>query len=192
MIDPEKITDYHRTTHQLEEFLLFCIVAAGKNASVQALKLEALLTLCPHSESPFERLTMMHKKSTLLKALELVKMGQYARIHSAILQLLILKPDLKTCITTDLETVSGIGPKTSRFFILHSRPNQRLAVLDTHVLKYMREKKVKVPKSTPSGKLYLRLEQEFLKLVPANKSIADFDLEIWMYYARNKKDVVES
>ena len=191
MIDPEKITDYHRTTNQLEEFLLFCIVAAGKNASTQALKLEALLTLCPYSLSPFERLTKVNKQLKLRTMLEHVKMGQYGRIHDAISQLLTLNPDLKTCTTTDLETIPGIGPKTSRFFILHSRPNQKLAVLDTHVLKYMREKNIKVPKSTPSGSAYLKLEQEFLKLVPANKSIADFDLEIWMHYARSKKDVVK-
>ena len=40
MIDPYKITNYNRTESQLQEFLLFCILVAGKTAYIQAKKLE--------------------------------------------------------------------------------------------------------------------------------------------------------
>jgi len=47
--------------------------------------------------------------------------------------------DLATCSVSDLEKIRGIGPKTARMFVLCARPNQKLAVLDTHILSFMRE-----------------------------------------------------
>jgi thermostable 8-oxoguanine DNA glycosylase len=90
-----------------------------------------------------------------------------------------------TCNAEELEKIYGIGMKTSRCFLIHSRKNARYAGLDTHVLKFLRAKGVQdVPKSTPtSRKLYLRLEAEFLKLSDeSGKSVADLDLEVWNKY----------
>ena len=39
MIDPSNVTNPARTPAELEEFLLFCVVVAGKNADQQAQKL---------------------------------------------------------------------------------------------------------------------------------------------------------
>ena len=44
MIDPSDVTKYDRTEEELEEWLLFCIVAAGKTAKTQARLLENFLT----------------------------------------------------------------------------------------------------------------------------------------------------
>ena len=43
MIDPNNVTNPARTAAELEEFLLFCVVVAGKNADQQSLKLERFL-----------------------------------------------------------------------------------------------------------------------------------------------------
>jgi hypothetical protein len=43
MIDPYNITNYNRTEGELQKFLLFCIVVAGKTAYIQAQKLEEFL-----------------------------------------------------------------------------------------------------------------------------------------------------
>ena len=43
MIDPRKVTKFDRTLEELEEFMLFAIVVAGKNAFQQARKLEQFL-----------------------------------------------------------------------------------------------------------------------------------------------------
>lgn len=95
--------------------------------------------------------------------------------------------NLKTCTLEDLESIPGIGPKTARCFLIHSRPNQQYAGLDTHVLKFLRDKGHEVPKATPTGKKYVELEKIFLKYVAeSGMSVADFDLLIWNDY-RNRK-----
>lgn len=43
MIDPNNITKFYRTEAELEEFLLFCIIVAGKNSKIQAKKLAEFL-----------------------------------------------------------------------------------------------------------------------------------------------------
>jgi thermostable 8-oxoguanine DNA glycosylase len=75
--------------------------------------------------------------------------------------------------------------KTSRCFIIHSRPNAQYAALDTHILKHMRSLGYDTPKSTPSKKQYLHLEKEFLKLAKkADMSPANYDLMIWNKYSK--------
>jgi endonuclease III len=93
--------------------------------------------------------------------------------------------DLRTCTAEDLEKIPGIGRKTSRFFLLHSRKNADCACLDVHILRWLQEQGVETTDRTPSSaKEYRRLEQEFLSRVPAGKSVAEFDLEIWTEKSR--------
>ena len=94
------------------------------------------------------------------------------------------KNRLKSVTIEELESVDGIGSKTSRFFTLHSRPNQQIAVLDTHILKYMASKGYKVPKSTPPKNKYGAIEEQFIQLAKDNNmSVADFDLQVWRSYS---------
>lgn len=183
MIDPANITKFDRTQAELEEFLLFCIVAAGKNSKVQAKKLDEFLFNVDEL-SPFEWVRELVKTKSLRAALERVKLGQYNRLETAFYQVAhCIFP--KDCSLSALESVDGIGSKTARFFILHSRPDQQLAVLDTHILRYMREVHgIKTPKATPpkKSKRYADLQTQFLALVPTGTSVADFDLSIWNYY----------
>jgi len=96
----------------------------------------------------------------------------------------IIDMDLRSCTTADLESIMGVGPKTSRFFILHSRPNEKMVVLDVHLLRYLRQEyRIKTPKQTPSGKRYLDLEAEAIRRIEAknpNVNWAEFDLNAWM------------
>ena len=91
-----------------------------------------------------------------------------------------------------IEKLPGVGRKTARFFILHSRRDAECSVLDTHVLKYLRDSGVpNVPKSTPSSKSeYERLSKEFMLLKPDSVSLAEFDLQIWTKYASGYKATV--
>jgi thermostable 8-oxoguanine DNA glycosylase len=58
-------------------------------------------------------------------------------------------------------------------------------VLDTHVLKWLREQGVAdVPSTTPAGRKYAALEAEFLNRVPPGMTPAAFDLEVWKRYAK--------
>jgi thermostable 8-oxoguanine DNA glycosylase len=94
--------------------------------------------------------------------------------------------NLKTCTLHELESIRGIGPKTARCFLIHSRPNQNYAGLDTHLLKFLRMLGYNAPKSTPNKKSYLSLENEFLKLVStSSRTVAEVDLMVWNYYSLN-------
>lgn len=178
-IDPVKITDFNRSDRELELFWLFCICVAGKNADQTAAKVAALASSVPQDVSLFRWLATEPDLHNLLVA---NRIGQYGRIKLAIEQSAAL--DLRTAHVFDLQAVHGIGPKTARFFLLHSRPGVEVAVLDTHVLRWMRERfdVPDVPKATPSGAKYLSLERVALNLIGAEYpglTVAEADLLIW-------------
>jgi thermostable 8-oxoguanine DNA glycosylase len=68
---------------------------------------------------------------------------------------------------------------------MHTRPGQRYACLDTHILKFLRHRGIMTPKSTPGkkSKKYIELEREFLKVCDLwNIQPYDLDLQIWNHY----------
>lgn len=172
MIDPKAITNFSRTKEELEEFLMFAIVVAGKNSAQQAVKLDAFIG---GIGGTFDVMRPMAQDDIKFH-LETVRMGQYTRISKAFSKITHL--DLTNAPLEEIE--AAVGPKTARFFLLHSRPNQNVAVLDTHILKYMREKGMDAPKQTPSN--YRKFEVLFLDLFKSfgeGLSLAEFDLKIW-------------
>lgn len=184
MIDPANITNHQATDYELQEMALFWICAAGKNGTVAARLLNNLLeTINPTKTLPFQilRTFTVDELAPLLKSTGIGCHGSKAK---SMIQLASSGIDLRTCSSEDLERIHGIGMKTSRCFLMHSRPNVKVAALDTHILKYLRAQGIDAPKSTPTKKKYLELEEEFLRLAQASgKSVADFDLEIWNSYA---------
>lgn len=186
MIYPDRITDYNRTTEQLEEFIVFCVCVAGHNAMTTAQRLERLFIKLSAHVAPFYALRRC-QGGILPTMLRKAGIGCYKKRSEYLIDLINKGLNLRTCSVADLETVKGIGPKTARFFVLHSRKDVNdIAVLDTHVLKFMKDNGYDVPKSTPTGKRYLYLESEFLKLArQSNVSVAEFDLAIWNDY-RNR------
>lgn len=185
MIYPDRITDYNRTTEQLEELIVFCVCVAGHNAMTTAQRLERLFLNLDAHHAPFKTLKRVQDSLPIL--LRKVGIGCFNKRAGFIADLINKGLNLRTCPIADLEKVKGIGPKTARFFVLHSRKDVNdIAVLDTHVLKFMKDNGHDVPKSTPTGKRYRQLEVEFLKLAArSNMSVADFDLSIWNDY-RNR------
>lgn len=177
-IDPQNITKFDRTLPELERFLIFCICVAGRNSKMVADKLNNWWIM---DMSPPSKILSVLTKEDIAEELLDVKMGQYGRISNALYIIADFGAYLHHCTLKDLLEIKGIGPKTARFFLLHSRPNQRLACLDTHILRYMRENGIaQTPKSTPSGKKYLQLEQKWLEYCDSQgKSSAEMDLEIW-------------
>jgi thermostable 8-oxoguanine DNA glycosylase len=190
MITPTNITNYNRTQEELEEFALFTILVAGKKADQTAKKLDSFLSkrkqFGVEYMSPFEFIEYLVRGSLLTPTLESVKLGQYNRISGAFKEIIKHKNRLDFVTPYELEQIKGIGSKTSRFFVLHSRPNSHYAVLDTHILRWLRNHGVDAPKSTPSGKKYEELEIKFLTYAnDYGLTPAELDLHIWTTYSKN-------
>lgn len=188
LFDPYNATDTQRSDEDLELFLLFCICVAGKKATTIAKALQRLLELSPLKGSPFQRIEALNRQpGSLRNALHESRMGKYSLLEKALPMIVASGLDLRTCSGDDLMKIPGIGFKTSRFFILHSRQNARVAVIDTHILKYLRDIGVQdVPNTIPSTrKQYERLEAIILdRCSQTSLSPAQFDLRVWTWYSK--------
>jgi len=184
MIDPTKITNFCRSIAEQEEFLLFSVSVAGKNSKVQAQKLQQFLSGSNNDETPFQYIARLGEGLT--DAIKACKLGQYDRISRCFAEL--SKKDITSVSFLELLSVSGIGPKTANFFLMHSRKDYVGAALDTHILKFIREQGYDAPKATPPVKQYLKWQTIFLDLCARlwpNRTIAEIDLEIWKSYITN-------
>jgi thermostable 8-oxoguanine DNA glycosylase len=198
MIDPYNITNFDRTQNELEEFLLFCIVVAGKTAYIQAQKLQDFLSsvntrlMMPENISPFQTIKSADQHGILFEEIKKAKLGQYKKIYSGFKYISEREYNLNRMTPKILEEIPGVGMKTSRFFLLHSDRfyKDKIAILDTHILKFIKENiDDRAPKSTPVIPLTYRFwEDMFLNWCNENKrDMAELDLEIWKSYARTAK-----
>ena len=182
-IDPKNITDFNRSTDELQAFWLFCMFVAGKNSDWASRCLKKLVDTA--DKGTFEGIFKYFKsigEVGVHNALVANKVGQYTRLTKGIMQSLDL--DLRTCSLQDLLNIHGVGNKTARFFLLHTRRNCDYAVLDTHILAWMRDHGVEnAPKSTPTNlKVYEELENRYRmlsRLHYPHLSNAQIDLLIW-------------
>jgi len=186
LVDPQNITNFDSKEFDLQLVILFWICAAGKKASTSAKALNNFLIFGSDFSNkilPFDIIKCFSEKE-LSFYLKKFGIGCYNNKSRCMRQLVEKNLNLNTCTVSDLEAVKGIGPKTARCFLLHTREGSKYAGLDTHVLKYMKSQGFEVPRSTPSGKKYLELEKQFIKLAEnSSMSIAEFDLHIWKKYS---------
>jgi hypothetical protein len=185
VVDPYAITDYGRDDAALELMAVFCACVAGKKATMISGMVAELLGGCGREGTAFERIRSMVADGSLDSNLRRSRVGKYGLLTRGLGDLATSGVDLRTCGPDDLELFRGIGMKTSRFFILHSRPGARVAVIDTHVLKYLRAIGTeRVPGTIPTGKDYLRLEQVILgEADRLGMTVAEFDLKVWKWFA---------
>jgi len=180
-VDPKSVTNFCRTDRELQAFWLFSIAVAGKNSDIASYALQRFLSNMRDDQTPFEYLSELGEIG-IQNALVASRIGQYYRIKTAFVQSLDL--DLRTCSLEDLTAIFGVGPKTARFFLLHTRKNIEYAILDTHILAWMRKHGVEyAPTKTPHPKEYEKYERLFIKLAKAHfpgMALADIDLLIWI------------
>jgi len=193
MIDPTKISNFHLTINELEENICFWVAVANKTAATISqyvdnffldLSKQVASTFDPNLASPFQ---LIREAGSIEQITDLVKkhrFGCFKNKARGYHELAYSGINLKMCTVDDLEKIHGIGPKTARCFLIHTRENARHAGLDTHVLKFMRAVGLDAPKSTPTGKQYKYWEEQFLKLVPEGTTIAEYDLAIWTAYRK--------
>ena len=182
-INPNNLTNYSWNDDELEEFWIFSICVAGKNADTTTKVVEKLLK-GRGDLSPFAYIASLTRIRRLEQRLRKARTGQYKRITRALSESLPLMHKLNSCSIDDLESIFGVGMKTSRFFLLHTRRNIEVAVLDTHILKFLRDKGYDAPKNTPSKSAYRKWEEIYLE--EAKKfdiPLADLDLLLWKIYS---------
>ena len=225
MIIPNKITDYNRNEWDLQEFFFFAVAVQGKNSEQTARKVQALSDHISEMfvENPFYEkvepetgiihylLGEQDEGNAGMELLKEFKFGKYNQWEKLIeyfkglkwetLDLLSMREKvtigdwLRLAPIELLERIPSVGKKTSRFFKLHSCPKARCVPLDTHILKFVRDKHChdpeRIPKQTPSSKYeYQSLEtfalnymDNYIAQSSTCSTIAQADLEIWRSYA---------
>jgi len=180
--DPKKIPKT-MTRQQLEAWILFGICVANKPADATWRKLNQFLnSVGIEDRNPFHIVNFMIATGQLGRKLRETRFGQYTRINRAFRE--AVKLNLDTISVEALEGIHGIGAKTARMIMLYYKPMSRLAVIDTHILKWLRTLGHDVPKASPSGKKYAELERIFLKECDKrHMSAAELDTQIWQSYA---------
>lgn len=142
---------------ELEWRLIYAVVVAGKSARFANAAVFRLRGLVPPTARPIPYLARRPHK------LAAAATGRYRAIEAALLDLADLDPDLRTVVPEELERVRGIGPKTARFFVVWTRSAERYAVLDVHVLRWLRGLGYDAPRATPPSARYAELEAAFLR-----------------------------
>jgi endonuclease III len=200
MIDPSNITNYHLDKYQLQEMLIFWVLVAGKTAKTTVKYLQLLLDKLHiqyemNEFHPFDVIRMYDEDNPgggLEKLLKDSGFGCQKTKAKGLRQLIRSGMNLRTCSVEDLEKIYGIGPKTARCFVMHTRENARHAGIDTHLLKWLKSLGIKVPKSTPTGRTYAHLECVFLVLADRlSMTPAALDLAVWNAYSSGNEYKVD-
>jgi len=189
MINPAKVTNYNRTQYELEEFILFCINVAGKKSAIEAPKLEVFIERAKDitkETSPFNCIRKLIKLGRLNEIMHWAKLSPYAQRYNSYVAVSKIK-DLQTVTLNRLLQVPGIGLKTARFFLSHSREDFDEPMLDTHILRFLRDQGyADAPKSTPSNENTYHYFANIFKNIARQlgKTVTDLDLEIWKQYSK--------
>lgn len=181
----ERITDLA----QLEYRILYSMVVAGKSADFAKSALERYLDRHPQygDETPFDIVRRHLRQGRLEWRLRAARTGNYNKLKRGFNELVFNGVDLESCTVLDLELIHGIGPKTSRFFLLWTRPDAQHAALDTHVLKWLGFLGHTTRRSTPGGIEYLDLERVMLNQAKQRGITArDLDAAIWDWCSSTK------
>lgn len=173
--------------HELQARLIYSIIVAGKNANFADKAIRKLLLECakenrstPFTVLPFNLFGLLNElqlRACVIRA----STGNYNKLCRAIRQIIAANLNLETVTPEELEGIQGIGHKTSRFFIIWTRPYERYAALDVHVLRYLKELGYDVPRSTPSNDVvYRKIEGWFLSVADGlGITPRELDKRVW-------------
>ena len=169
--------------YELEYKAVYALIVAGKSAKFADAVMDRFLIQFPiDGQSIFECIIELDDCGMLRDALEICRSGNYTKLSRALPLLAEFgSKRLRTCAPAELENIPGIGPKTSRFFILWTRPDARVAALDVHILRWLRRHGYDAPRTTPANpKTYARLEAAFLAEADRRGvSARDLDYAVW-------------
>lgn len=198
MLDPDNIAKFDCDVAELQERILFWTAAAGKPAHTTARVLDTLLTRAAAAVArkynptyaralgPYGLIVAGygHGLPSLRRALRACGFGCYNQRARSFAALINSPLVLGRCHPDELMQIPGIGFKTARGFVLYTREHARYAVLDRHVLRFMREHGLDAPASSPqSATSYASWEQRALDMADRmGLSPLEFDRMIWLRY----------
>lgn len=167
------------TDWELQARLIYALVVAGKSAKFAEKVVRRLFSF---RELPFDTIKDWVQWGMLGSYLLEAKTGNYLKLTKALSYIAEHNINLRTCSAEDLELIPGVGPKTSRFFILWTREEANYAALDVHILRWLREQGyLNIPKATPSWSRYQQIEQLFLEEArKKGMTPRELDKQIWM------------
>lgn len=175
--------------YDLQWKLIYSVIVAGKSALFADAAISRLFTI---DKLPLLQVADWGTVNADAKCRE-ARTGNYGKLSRCLRDLFMYCPPLETCTPQELETIHGIGPKTSRFFILWTRPHESYAALDVHVLRWLKTMGYDVPRATPqSTKRYAEIEEQFLyEAAKRNVTPRQLDHAIWVegakHHERTKK-----
>ncbi len=182
-VDPFNLPSRPMTKSELQYWILFTMAVAGKGAKVTERKMLAFLRDAGRPlMSPFRIVNMYTENGELLQRLKKQKLGKYTLLMKGFPAAAAL--DVQDDLDVEkLMKIPGIGPKGARMILLYARTDVQVAVLDTHILKWLRAQGYSAPKATPSGKQYLELERVVLEEARKRGMTAKiFDTWVWQSY----------
>lgn len=171
-----------------QSFLLFTVAVAGKTASVTSKKINSVLNDIMDEERGdiFQTIKKKYEDSDYLKLFSILqkhKTGKYNTIVNFVKDFNKSNIDLNNCTVEELESLSGIGKKSSRYYMVYNgNTTKDYAVLDTHILRFMQRFDIETPKNTPAGKKYDELEKIYLDIYKKSSfkgTLQEFDYAIW-------------
>jgi len=171
---------------ELQAKLIYALIVAGKSAKFADEKTRALLGHRRCDELPFDTILRLRMEGRLWDVLKAARTGNYRKMERALQYLSDSDLELTTCTPQQLEFIPGVGPKTSRFFILWTRPDAECAALDVHILRWLRTLGYLAPFATPQdSETYGRWERVFLKEAQERgMKPAKLDAQVWEAGAR--------
>ena len=216
-IDPLRITDFERNDFSLQSFFLFAVAVAGKPSGITAEKINSMVESFMESwvenpayqegdlevpDGPLRHLIDLTTEciwwndvSPAGRNLRHAKLGKYQQWDKLLnwfgAEVRDVNHFLRTATLKQLLEVPGVGDKTARFFLLHSRKDEKVVPLDTHILKFVGETFPTCPKVTPRGRAYGfwegRAKHLFKREMDKNgyNNFAEVDLAIWKSFSLN-------
>jgi thermostable 8-oxoguanine DNA glycosylase len=179
------------TLYDLEWRLLYSVIVAGKSAQFAERVMNRLMDRDDQYDGPFGLLRRLITENRLPQTLQAVRCGNYTKTERAFSAIVEADLDLERCSAEDLEQIPGIGPKTSRWFLLWTRPGIRHAALDVHVLRWLRDQGYEAPRTTPTGERYRKLEDAFLEEADS-RGLTPRELDHWIWSHQGRPDRAEA
>ena len=168
-----------------EELAMFAVCVHGKNAKVQAEKFNDILEALQATNSDLRPLSiwMTMDDTEQMDLLKQYRLGQYSKVAKAWNHLTAVTPPFTV---ENLMKVPGIGPKTARFITVYGGTDTERAILDVHVIRWLRKQKLwPYPRAPKNASEYAQGERIFLAQArKLGMTPAELDTKIWQAFQR--------